>query len=162
MQQIPFVILLNGSINAGKTTVARALCHALPRTAHVEVDALHDFIEWMPLEESIPLNLQNAAAVATNFLAYGLNVVISYPLNPRDYDYLTTQLLQYPIHCFTLSPRLEVAQQNRGTRELTPWERERVAFHYESGIATPPFGITIDNSDLSVEKTVQDILDHIG
>jgi len=34
------IILLNGSINAGKTTVSKQLRRMLPRTAHVEVDGL--------------------------------------------------------------------------------------------------------------------------
>ena len=37
----PVTILINGSINAGKTTVAKAICALLPRTAHVEVDSLY-------------------------------------------------------------------------------------------------------------------------
>ena len=52
------IILLNGCINAGKTTVAKAIVSRTNEFAHVEVDALRDFIRWMPLEESIELNLQ--------------------------------------------------------------------------------------------------------
>jgi 2-phosphoglycerate kinase len=43
------IILLNGSINAGKTTVAQELIASLPRTAHVEVDALREFVRFLPL-----------------------------------------------------------------------------------------------------------------
>ena len=38
------IILLNGAINAGKTIVGRRLAALLPRTAHVEVDALREFV----------------------------------------------------------------------------------------------------------------------
>jgi Chloramphenicol phosphotransferase-like protein. len=162
LKTIPTAILVNGSINAGKTTVSRALCLELPRTAHVEVDALRDFVDWMPLEESIALNLSNAAAVAKNFLEHGLNVVVSYPLNREDYLYLKERLEPFPLFCFTLSPRLEVAQRDRGSRELTEQERERVAFHYGSGIASPNFGVALDNSDLTPEETARAILDRIA
>ena len=152
------VILINGSINAGKTTVSRALRDLLPRTAHVEVDDLHEFIEWMPLAESIPLNLKNAAAVGRNFLEYGLNVVVSYPLGPEDYNYLLDQFCGYPLYCFTLSPPLEVARSNRGTRPLTEWEWQRIGVHYSSGIANPSYGTTIDNSRQTPEETAREIL----
>jgi hypothetical protein len=157
----PLVILINGSINAGKTAVSKALCRFLPRTAHVEVDALREFVEWMPLEESIPLNLKNAASVGANFLAYGLNVVVSYPLSSEDYLYLREQFQAFTIYCFTLSPRLEVAQGDRGERVLTDWERERIASQYESGTPSPSFGVLIDNSDLSVEETARKIIQRI-
>ena len=158
----PMTILINGSINAGKTTVAKALAALLPRTAHVEVDSLHDFIGWMGLEESIPLNLKNAAAVGRNFLEYGLNVVISYPLNPPDYAYLAAELAGFPLACFTLSPPLEVARRNRGDRELSEWERERIAFHYATGIANPAFGAIIDNAGQTPQQTAAAIVGQLG
>ena len=158
MQCGPIVILINGPINAGKSSVSKALCRLLPRTAHVEVDALRDFIQWMPLDESIALNLKNAGAVGGNFLASGLNVVVSYPLNQEEYVYLSEQYRPFEVYCFTLSPRLEVLHRNRGGRPLTEWERERISFHYQSGIASPSFGVSVDNSDLTAEQTAQKIL----
>lgn len=155
------VLLLNGSINAGKTTVAKELCQLLPRTAHIEVDALNDFIEWMPLDESIPINLRAAVAVGKVFLEEGLNIVLSYPLRPEDYRLVVEGFRGYPVHTFTLAPRLEVARSNRGRRELTAWEYERISFHYASGIASPEFGVTIDNSNQTPEETAQRILEQL-
>ena len=157
------IILLSGSINAGKTTVSKQLVQLLPRTAHVEVDDLHGFVEWMPLDEAIPLNLRNAVAVTRNFVAYGLNVVLSYPLPPGDYDYLMRELapLGVPIHCVTLNPDLAAALADRGTRELTEWELKRIPYHYERGINSPPFGIVIDNTRQTPEETAQEILDWV-
>jgi len=157
------IILLSGSINAGKTTVSKQLIRLLPRTAHVEVDDLREFIRWMPLAEAIPLNLQNAVAVTRNFVGYGLNVVLSYPLPQDNYDYLVRELtpLGVPIHCFTLNPDLAAAVTNRGTRDLTEWEMKRIPYHYETGINSPPFGIVIDNTRQTPEETARQILEHV-
>ena len=154
------IILLSGSINAGKTTVSKQIVRLLPRTAHVEVDYLREFIRWMPLDEAIPLNLQNAAAVTRNFASYGLNVVLSYPLPQDDYDYLMREMtpLGVPIHCFTLNPDLAAALTDRGTRALTEWEMERIPYHYETGINSPPFGIVIDNTRQAPEETAREIV----
>ena len=157
------ILLLSGSINAGKTTVSKQIVRLLPRTAHVEVDDLREFIRWMPLDEAIPLNLQNAVAVTRDFVAYGLNVVISWPL-PRDsYDYLMHELtpLGVPIYCFTLNPDLTAALTDRGTRELTEWELRRIPYHYETGINSPPFGVVIDNTRQTPDETARTILEHV-
>lgn len=157
------IILLNGSINSGKTTVSKRLVQLRPRTAHVEVDDLHDFIEWMPLAEAIPLNLQNAAAVTRNFVGYGLNVVLSYPLPQKEYEFLVRELtpLGMPVHCFTLNPDLATAVTIRGTRELTEWEMKRIPYHYETGINSPPFGVVIDNTRQTPDETARQILEHV-
>ena len=99
------LIVLNGSINAGKTTTSKMLCQLLPRTAHVEVDSLREFIAWMPLEESIPLNLESAVAVTKVFLNHGLNVVFSYPLRAADHAWLLGPF-DAPLHFFKLRPPL--------------------------------------------------------
>jgi adenylate kinase family enzyme len=157
------IILLNGSINAGKTTVSKRLCELLPRAAHVEVDSLRDFIGWMPLEESIPINIEAAIAVTKVFVRQGLNVVFSYPLRPEDYEVILREFgeLQVPVHCVTLRPRLEVSLTNRGTRQLTEWERSRIQYHYETRLNDPGIGIIIDNSSQSPNETAHEILRHI-
>src|SRR5690349_15047500 len=154
------IILLNGSINAGKSTVSKRLCEMLPGTAHVEVDSLRDFIAWMPLEESIPINIEAAIAVTKVFVRHGLNVVFSYPLRPEDYDVILREFakLDVPVHCVTLRPRLEVSLTNRGTRQLTDWERSRIRYHYETGLNDPDVGVTIDNSAQSPDETAREIL----
>lgn len=162
MANRPMVILINGSINAGKTTVSKALCRLLPRTAHIEVDDLRNFIGWMSLEESIPLNLKNAALAGRTFLDYGLNIVLSYPLSRDDYDYLVAQFQPYPCHAFTLRLPLEVAQSNRGARELSDSERQRIAVQYANHIAYYEFGQVLDNAVMSPEETARAILNHLG
>ena len=154
------IILLNGSINAGKSTVSKRLCELLPRTAHVEVDGLREFIGWMPLEESIPINIEAAIAVTKVFVRRGLNVIFSYPLRPEDYEIILSEFgeLGVPVHGVTLRPRLEVSLTNRGTRQLTDWERSRIPYHYETGLNEPDFGVIIDNSEQTPDETAREIL----
>jgi chloramphenicol 3-O-phosphotransferase len=157
------ILLLNGSINAGKSTVSKRLCELLPRTAHVEVDSLRDFIGWMPLEESIPINIETSIAVTKVFVRRGLHVIFSYPLRPEDYELILRELaeLGVPIYGVTLRPRLEVSLTNRGTRQLTDWERSRIPFHYETRLNEPTFGIVIDNSEQTPDETAREILSYI-
>ena len=157
------ILLLNGSINAGKSTVSKRLCELLPRTAHVEVDSLREFISWMPLEESIPINIEAAIAVTKVFVRQGLNVIFSYPLRPEDYELILRELseLGVPVYGVTLRPRLEVSLTNRGTRQLTDWERSRIPYHYETRLNEPTFGIVIDNSEQTPDETAREILGYI-
>ena len=154
------IILLNGSINSGKSTIAKLLAAKLKDSAVVEIDELRQFIHWMPLPESIPINLANAIAVTKVFLGKDLNVIIPYPLSLDNYQYLRDNLQAYTnkFYTFTLSPTLEVAQSNRGRRQLNDEEMSRIKYHYDAGINNPKFGITLDNSDETPEETADKII----
>ncbi|MDD2274683.1 MAG: hypothetical protein PHI91_02640 [Candidatus Pacebacteria bacterium] len=154
------IIFINGSINSGKSTIARLLADKLGNSALLEIDSLRNFIEWMPLEEAIPINLENTVAIIKVFVKNNINVIIPYPLDKENYNYLISELDQFKndLHTFTLSPRLEVILRNRGSRELTDWERERINYHYNTGINNPDFGIIIDNSEEAPKETVSKIL----
>ena len=157
------IIFINGSINSGKSTIASLLLKELPNTALIEIDTLRAMIDWMPLEESIPLNLQNALTLIKNFIDRDLNVVVPYPLSQKNFDYFTAGLkdLDIETHVFTLAPKIEKVLTNRGTRELNDWERERIKHHYNTGIHKPNFGEIIDNTEQTPEETVKIILSKI-
>lgn len=156
------IIFLSGSINSGKTTIAKLLVKAIPRTAHIEVDNLRAMVDWMPLEESIPLNLKNTLSLTINFLKEEMNVIISYPLSRDEYEFFNKYLpADVQRFFFTLNPRIDHALSNRGSRKLTDREKERIKYHYTTGVNDPGFGITIDNTMQSSEETLSDILYYI-
>lgn len=155
------IVFINGSINSGKSTVSKLLAQKLPNTALVEIDMFHECIEWMPIDQAVPLNLENTVSVIKNFVGRGLNVVVPYPLSQKNYEMLmsTLESLQQKIFVFTLSPSLEVALSNRGGRELIEEEKKRIQYHYSIGINKPNFGAVIDNSHQAPAETVESILD---
>ncbi len=156
------IIFISGPINSGKTTISNLLKAKIPNTAHIEVDILREMVEWMPLEESIPLNLKNTLSLTVNFIAENINVIISYPLSKQEYEYFNKNLpLEVERFFFTLGPRLDYALTNRGTRKLTEWETERIKYHYKTGVNNPGFGITIDNTMHTPEETMNEILYYI-
>lgn len=157
------VIFINGSINSGKSTIAKLLAEKLGNTANVEIDKLRGYIDWMPIDEAIPLNLKNVVSLIKNFVESGLNVVVPYPLSQKNYDYLMDNLkdLNTKILVFTLAPKLEKVLINRGNRELDDWEINRIKHHYEIGIPNPKFGEIIDNSDQLPEETLEVIIKNL-
>lgn len=154
------IIFLNGSINSGKSTVAKILTRELENTALLEIDDLRQMISWMPIDQAIPINLENAISVIRNFSKRGLNVIVPYPLSQKNYEYITDSLkdVDDQKYFFTLAPSLEKAITNRGARELDDQEKDRIAYHYNIGIQSPSFGEIIDNSDQSPEETARIIL----
>lgn len=157
------IIFINGSINSGKSTISKLLAEKLPNTALIEVDRFHECIEWMPIDQAVPLNLENAVSVIRNFVREGLNVIVPYPLSQKNYEMLTSSLepLQQKIFVFTLSPPLEVALSHRGGRELTEEEKKRIRYHYRIGINTPEFGVIIDNAHQTPSETAENIFDSV-
>jgi hypothetical protein len=157
------IIFINGSINAGKSTVAKLLVKELSNTALLEVDALRDMIDWMPIDQAVPINLENAVSVIRNFAHNGLNVIVPYPLSQKNHDYIIEQLkdINTNIFIFTLAPKLERVLTNRGTRELDDGERLRIEHQYNIGVHNPLFGEIIDNSHQTPEETRDYILEKI-
>ena len=111
----------------------------------------------------MPVTLQNVIAVSRNFLSAGFNVVIDYPFYKADFERVRDELtgVADSVHPFVLSPRLEVAQSQRGERVLSRWEVDRIAHHYSTNLHNPGFGTRIDNSDLTSEETAQIVFGHI-
>ena len=157
------IIFINGSINAGKTTVANLLLKKLSNTALVEIDAFGAMIDWMPIDKAVPINLENAVSVIRNFVMRGLHVIVPYPLSQKNYDFMLDVLkdLNTKIFVFTLAPKLEKVLMNRGGRELTDWERNRIKYHYKLGIASPSFGEIIDNTEQTPEQTADYIFNKL-
>ena len=62
------IIFINGSINSGKSTVAKLLGKKLGKTAILEIDRFHEFLEWMPIGEIVPINLKNAVSLIKNYV----------------------------------------------------------------------------------------------
>lgn len=158
------IIFITGSINSGKSTVAKLLAKHIPNTALLEVDLLRDMVFWMSLKDSILRNLRNAVSLIKNFVSEGFNVVVPYPLSEGNHSFLMSELdsVSVPIHVVTLSPALEITLSNRGTRPISDAEKERIRYHYDSGIARPTFGTIIDNSHQTPEETMQAILNIIA
>ncbi len=158
------IIFLNGSINAGKSTVAKLLIKELSNSALLEIDALREMIGWMPIDQAVPINLENALSVIRNFSKRGFNIIVPYPLSQKNYDYMIAGLkdLNTEIYVFTLAPKLDKVLTNRGSRELVEQEKERIEYHYRIGIPKPNFGKIIDNSEQTPEETVRFILGEVS
>ncbi len=153
------VIFINGSINAGKSTVAKGLAQRLENTALVEIDTLGAFIDWVEIDKAVPINLENALLVIRNLIKHGFNVIVPYPLSERNYRSMLGGLedLQERILVFTLAPRLEKALRQTADRQLSEWELARIKHHYEIGIPNPSFGTVIDTTEQAPAETIEQV-----
>lgn len=153
------IVFINGSINSGKSTVAKLLADKIGNCAVLEIDNLRKFIEWMPIEKAIPINLENAISLIENFDKNDLNVVIPYPLSEKNYEYIKNNLkTKSKIYFFTLNLDLGEVLKDRGNRKLDDWERERIKHHYEIGINNPSFGKIINTTNQTPKETLESII----
>ncbi|HED05985.1 MAG TPA: hypothetical protein ENI61_04810 [Ignavibacteria bacterium] len=157
------IIFISGSINAGKTTVAKMLAKKIPNTANVEIDNLYDFINWLEIDKAVPINLENATLIINNFAKHGYNVVVPYPLSQKNHEYVKKQLEHYvdELYFFALAPDIKKAQTSTRDRKLTGWEHDRIQHHYDIGISKPEFGKIIDNTKQTPEETTNEILTYL-
>lgn len=157
------IIWINGSINSGKTTIAKLLRNKFKKAAVIEIDELRNFIESTTLADAISINLESAVLLTKNFIDHEYDVIIPYPLSESNAKYIREKFSEYDnnFFIFSLSPSLETALKNRGSRELTEWEIERIKYHYEIGIPQLSGSIIIDNSEESPEQTVEKISSYL-
>ena len=137
------VLVLNGPINAGKTTTGKALAAILPDAAFFDGDD-HDAPDDAPLDRRIEAALQRMEALIASTMAAVL--ILAFPLRSADYVRLklacTSRAAELCV--VTLAPSIEIATRNRGTRELGPDEIARSRQMYAEGYASRDF------SDLTI------------
>jgi len=151
------LVFISGSINSGKTTTAKALAERIG-AAMVNVDDLNDTIPNFNLATDLDKSMDLAIKAINTYAAQGKDVVANYVVRPQDFERFEKEVHARPQIVITLAPRLEVAQGKRGGRKLTEWEISRIQYHYDTGVASPTFGHIIDNSELTVDETVNEIL----
>lgn len=124
----------------------------------VNVDDLNDTIPNFSLATDLDKSMDLAIKTINKSLASGRNVVANYVVREKDFNRFKKEIDTNEQYVITLAPRLEVAQSQRGDRELTEWELQRIKYHYDTGIASPNFGYVVDNSDMSAEETASTII----
>jgi ADP-ribose pyrophosphatase YjhB (NUDIX family)/chloramphenicol 3-O-phosphotransferase len=169
------VFIISGPAGAGKSTVARALCERLPRSAHVDADLLRDMViggyaspvpgvhDRAARDEQIALAHRNACALARNFALTGLTAVIDDIVEERaDLDRCLEELAGFDVAFVTLLPDADALRTRDQGRESEKRVGRRssdlqriIADNGETR------GLRLDTSGLTVEETVTAILERI-
>lgn len=163
--------MITGIMAAGKSTVAQALAERFDRSVHVRGDTFRRFVVSGRAEmsanptvealEQLRLRYELAASCADRYVEAGfVTVMQDVILGPMLTD-VVAMFRTRPTSVVVLAPppdevaRREVARAKTGYTRFTPADldgdlRER----------TPRVGLWIDSGAMSVDETVQHILDH--
>jgi shikimate kinase len=152
------IIFVNGSINAGKSTTGKLLAERL-NIEFLDFDTISEEITGFDVnnKEHLSQVFDEGIKRLNEMDALGKSTVVSYVFNQHEHDRLEKELTM-ETKWVTLAPSLEVAQSKRGNRQLSDWEHRRVKFHYDTGVASPDWGIIIDNSKITPAETVDKII----
>ena len=154
------VIFINGSINSGKTTVGKLLAKRL-NFKFLDFDSISGSMKNFDLTKDLPKVFKIGIKSINDLTTNGKNVVAVFVIRRKDYENLKANIKDKSIF-ITLAPELKVALTNRGSRELTQWHKDRIKYHYRTGIPTPKFGKIIDNSSIMPEESVNIICKQLG
>jgi len=164
------VHVITGIQAAGKSTVAQALAERLPgRTVHVHGDQFRRWIvggraEMTPdagPEAVRQLRLRHllTARTADTYADAGFAVVAQDVVLGTELPALVAAIRTRPLHVVVLTPRPDAVaarEAGRGKQAYGPWTVE--ALDKALRAETPRVGLWLDTSDLTVDETVEEIL----
>lgn len=155
------VIVLNGPINTGKTTTGKAMADLLPSACFVDGDD-HGLPGDAPLEAKIAAAIARIAAMIASTHADPL--IVAFPLREQDYSALhaATASRGATLRIITLSPPMDIALSNRGSRVLQPGEVARSREMYAEGYNARAFSDLIVTDMITPHDTATQICRHFG
>ncbi|KQM82727.1 AAA family ATPase [Agromyces sp. Leaf222] len=163
------VFLITGVMAAGKSTVAQVLAGRLPYAAHVRGDGFRRMLVSGRAEMSNPLSpaaeaqleLRHrlAATVADAYADAGISAVVQDLYLGEDLERMVGRICHRPLSVIVLAPRPDVVEAREASRPKRGYGDWSVADFDAALRETPRLGLWIDSSELSVEATVDLILE---
>lgn len=162
------IINIGGPINSGKTTISKLLATKLPNSIFIEVDELmsDEDIAAMPVfmdrirERLRRLYVAIEKHISENKLDY---LIFAYPMYMNTFESvseITNGKAEFIV--ITLNPNMNKCQTNRGTRELTDWEVNRIKEMYSEGVGSfEKSDLIIDNTEQKPSETVEVIMEYL-
>ena len=165
--------LITGVMASGKSTTAQALAQALPRCVHLRGDLFRRMIvtgrEEMadpPTEEALRqlhLRYRLAAQAARGYWEAGFSVVLQDNYYGPDLANMVALLEDIPVRVVVLCPDAETVKAREAARGKTGYVGFEPASLLETfRRETPRLGFWLDNSRLTVEESVEKILEHFS
>lgn len=169
----PAVVVITGIMAAGKSTVAQALAERLPHSAHVRGDVFRRMVVGGRADMTSPLSTEAvrqlelryrlAAGAADGYAAAGLTAVLQDVAIGPALAQLLGMISTRPRYLVVLAPDVVAVREREAGRDkigygsFTVDELDRVL-----RTTTPPAGLWIDSSTLTVEQTVVAILEGLA
>ena len=169
---MPSVVVVTGIMAAGKSTVSQALAQRLPRSVHVRGDIFRRFVvngyaamSATPSEEALShlrLRYRLAASTTDAYVDAGFSVVVQDIVIGSMLTEFLDMIRTRPIGLVVLVPsavevaRRETDRAKTGYTDFTPAELDRGLRE-----STPRIGLWLDSTNLSVDETVDAILENV-
>ncbi|MBI2760850.1 MAG: AAA family ATPase [Chloroflexi bacterium] len=170
------VVIVTGPAGAGKSTVSRALCARFARAAHINVDEIRWKVivsgyvspeaageEAKEARRQRSLATRNASALASNFAADDFVAVIDDVLEqPHELDEYLAYLGGLQVAFVTLLPDADTVRRRDEDRSPDDSMGERaLELHRIISENGETRGLRLDTSNLTVEETVDVLLERL-
>ena len=163
------VYLITGLMASGKSSVAEALAKRFVKSVHLRGDYFRKAIINGRVEMSenpskdaldqLHLRYQLTAMVAINYYKEGFNVIVQDNYYGNDLLYIIELLKELDVKVIVLDPSLEVIKLRESNRNKLGYTNFNIEDLYKSfHDHTPRVGSWIDNSELTIEETVDKII----
>lgn len=172
----PAIIIITGIMASGKSTVAQHLAERFSKSVHLHGDVFRRMIVNGRIEmeagfsqaayDQLRLRYQLAAMAASTYLIAGFTViyqdVIIGPVLAEVIDMIKQAAPRSVPHLVVLCPSPEVVAQRETARNKTGYTTwSPVELDRALRTDTPRLGLWLDTSTLSIEETINTILDQL-
>lgn len=164
------IYLITGVMASGKSTVAQALAERLPRSVHLRGDVFRKMIvrgreemrEDAPEEalRQLELRYQLTADAARRYWEAGFDVVVQDNYYGAMLPHMLALLGDLPVRAVVLCPSADAVAEREASRGKKGYGGYEVRPLWDAFMAeTPRIGLWLDTTRMTVEETVQRILD---
>ncbi|WP_055702354.1 AAA family ATPase [Streptomyces silaceus] len=167
------VVVITGIMASGKSTVAQALAERLTKAAHVRGDVFRRMVvsgavPYEPgaggeAEAQLRLRYGLSASTADAYAAAGFTAIVQDVILGEELKSYVELVRTRPLYVVVLAPRpaaVAAREEGRGKTGYGAWTVEDLDAALRE--QTPRIGLWLDSSELTVDETVDAILERLG